>query len=139
MHFLISIYFVCTISPYECGLAHTTISSSTAPGLWLAKWLHRKKSTFPSKEPPTIIFWLRACKVLIAIARFLLIITCSQINLYALSQLNLHLCSQINLHAFKLLWLYTTVATYPLEIISASTANSQALQYLQAFAAKEFK
>ena len=77
-------------------------------------------------------------KVLIAIARFLLIITCSHINLYALSQLNLHLYSQINLHACKLIWLYTPVATYPLEIISASTANSQAMQWLQAFTAKEF-
>ena len=29
------------------------ISSSTAPGLWLAEWLqYRKRSTFPSKEPP---------------------------------------------------------------------------------------
>ena len=61
-------------------------------------------------------------KVFIAVARFLLIITCSQINLYA----------------FKLIWLYTTVATYPLKIISISTANSWALQWLQAFAGKEF-
>ena len=61
-------------------------------------------------------------KVLIAIARFLLIITCSQINLYT----------------YKLIWLYTLVATYPLEIISTSTANSQAMQWLQAFATKEF-
>ena len=30
------------------------------------------------------------------------------------------------------------VATYSLEIISASTVNSQAMQWLQAFAAKEF-
>ena len=69
-------------------------------------------------------------KVLIAIARFLLIITCSQ--------LNLHLCSQLNSHVCKLIWLYMPVATYPLEIISASTANSKAMQWLQAFAAKEF-
>ena len=77
-------------------------------------------------------------KVFIAIARFLLINMCSQINLYALSQLNLHVCSQINLHVCKLICLYTLVATYPLEIISTSTANSQAMQWLQAFAAKEF-
>ena len=57
-------------------------------------------------------------KVLIAIARFLLIIT----------------CSQITLHACKLIWLYTPVATYPLEIINVS----KALQWLQAFVAKEF-
>ena len=77
-------------------------------------------------------------KVLIAIARFLLIITCNQINLCLLSQLNLHLCSQITLHACILIWLYMLVATYPLEIISASTASSQALQWLQMFAAIEF-
>ena len=77
-------------------------------------------------------------KVLIASARFLLIITCTQINLYALSQLNLHVCNQIYLHACKLIWLYMPVATYPLEIISASTANSKAMQWLQVFAAKEF-
>ena len=77
-------------------------------------------------------------KVLIDIARFILIITCSQINLYELiiSQLNSHVCSEINLHASKLIWLYPLVATYPLEIISTSTANSQAMQCPQAFATK---
>ena len=42
-----------TISPHKCGLAHTIkIRSSTAPGLWLAEWLHRKGPHFPQKNPP---------------------------------------------------------------------------------------
>ena len=38
-----------TISPHECGLAHT-----------IKYKLKIARSIFSSKEPPTIIFWLRA-------------------------------------------------------------------------------
>ena len=44
-------------------------------------------------------------KVLIDIARFLLIITSSQISLYALSQLNLHVCS----HKFTLVQIIVAI------------------------------
>ena len=64
MYFLKFVYLVCLQLTLVNVALHTpyNISSSTAPGLWLAEWLHGKRSTFPSIEPPlTIIVWLQAC------------------------------------------------------------------------------